>query len=123
MKHFALAIALSFLTPIAVFAAGAPQMCIPVSEAKDIATKQHATWTELTPDQWQFMRGVYMLLPTTPPGLPYGNHAVLVTQGDNGLVMFIDGDKACTPVPVPKAMLEVLADVKSKNIHHRGVAL
>ena len=44
---------------------------------------RNGKWIELTPAQWQFLRGVYALNPETPAGLPYGDKAVLA-QIDNG---------------------------------------
>ena len=66
---------------------------------------RNGKWIELTPEQWEFMRGIYAMNPETPAGLPYGDKAVLAQVDGNsgGLVFFIDGDKACTPMPVPSS--------------------
>ena len=60
---------------------------------------------ELTPDQWQFLRGIYAMNLETPPGLPCGDEAVLahVDGEPDGLVFFVDGDKACAPMNPPTA--------------------
>lgn len=68
--------------------------------AKRAIIANHGKRTELTLAQWQFLRGVYVLNPNTPPGLPFGDKAVLaqVDGKADGLVLFIDGEMACTPL-------------------------
>jgi hypothetical protein len=63
--------------------------------------------------------------PLTPPGLPYGDKAVLakVEGSAGGLVFFIDGDKACTPMPVPDTLLSMMDDVATAKIPHEGSGL
>jgi len=65
---------------------------------------------EITPNQWQFLRGVYAMNPEAPRGLPYGDNAVLAQEsGDSdGLLFFIDGDKPCTPMRAPPALLSLM---------------
>lgn len=40
-----------------------------------------------------------------------------------GLVFFIDGDKACTPMPVPDKLLSMMDDVATAKINHEGSGL
>ena len=86
---------------------------------------RNGKWIELTPEQWQFLRGVYVLNPETPAGLPYGDKAVLAqlenVAGD--LVFFIDGDKACTPMRAPPGLLTLMDDVATAKINHEGAGL
>ena len=65
---------------------------------------------ELTSDQWQFLRGVYAMNPEAPTGLPPGDRAVFRPgRGDaNGLLFFVDGDKAGTPMNAPPALLSLM---------------
>ena len=74
----------------------------------------------MTAEQWQFLRGIYAMNPGTPAGLPYGDKAVLAEVEGNtgGLVFFIDGDKACTPMPVPHELLAMMQDVATATIMH-----
>ena len=84
--------------------------CVDVSLPKNAVIARNGKWIELTPEQWQFLRGVYAVNPETPPGLPYGDKAVLA-QVDNyagGLVFFVDGKKACTPMRAPPALLALM---------------
>ena len=86
---------------------------------------RNGKWIQLTPEQWEFLRGIYAMNPLTPPGLPYGDKAALakVDGNDGGLVFFIDGDKACTPMPVPQTLLSMMDDVATAKINHEGDGL
>jgi hypothetical protein len=86
---------------------------------------QDSKLIELTSDQWQFLRGVYAMNPLTPPGLPYGDRAALARFDElpNGIVFFIDGDRACTPMTVPDELLSMMDDVATARISHEGSAL
>ena len=61
--------------------------------------------------------------PRNPPGLPYGDHAVLARFDDmgSGIVFFVDGDRACTPMSAPPELLSLMKDVESHTIKHEGV--
>ncbi len=122
-RTLALAGALTVL-PQLVFAAEAAR-CVDVSVPKKVIEAQKGKWIELTPDQWQFLRGIYAMNPLTPPGLPYGDKAALATVEGNtgGMVFFIDGDRACTPMPVPKELLVMMDEVATAKITHEGSGL
>ena len=96
--RLAIVVALLALPQVSLAAEEATGECVDVSAPKREITAQHGKWTELTSAQWQFLRGVYVLNPDTPPGLPYGDKAVLVQVDGKagGLVLFIDGEMACT---------------------------
>ena len=83
------------------------------------------TWIELTQVQWQFLRDICAMNPKTPLGLPYGDKAVLaqIERNTGGLVFFIDGDKACTPMQAPPELLALLQDVAMCSINHQGAGL
>ena len=94
--------------------------CVDVSVPKDAIMARNGRWIELTPEQWQFMRGIYAMNPQTPAGLPYGDKAVLAqVEGNNGgMVFFIDGNKACTPMPIPVELITMMRDVATDTINH-----
>jgi hypothetical protein len=94
--------------------------CVDLTVPKNLISAHNGRWIELTNDQWQFLRGIYAMNPQTPAGLPYGDHAVLAqVAGDTGgLVFFIDGDKACTPMPVPRELISMMQDVATNTINH-----
>jgi hypothetical protein len=100
-------------------------LCVDISVPKGSIAAHDGKWTELTPEQWQFLRGIYAMDPETPPGLPYGDKAVLakVEGNDGGLIFFIDGDKACTPMRAPPKLLEMMDDVAAGKIDHEGDGL
>jgi hypothetical protein len=102
-----------------------PSLCIDVSVPKGAIAARNGRWIELTTEQWQFLRGVYVLNPQTPPGLPYGDRAVLAQVDGNGggLVFFIDGNKACTPMPVPVELVTMMNDIAAGAINHETAGL
>ena len=124
MRFLALAGALTVL-PALAHAAGDAAKCVDISVSKKAVEQRNGKWIELTSDQWQFLRGIYAMNPLTPPGLPYGDKAALATVDGNagGLVFFIDGDRACTPMPVPKELLVMMDDVATAKIVHEGDGL
>jgi hypothetical protein len=100
--------------------------CSPISIPKNaVEARTGGKWISLTTDQWQFLRGIYAMNPLTPPGLPYGDRAVLakVDGNDGALVFFIDGDKACTPMAVPAKLLHMLDAVAMGWTEHEGAGL
>lgn len=99
--------------------------CEDVSIPKGKIEARHGKWIKLTADQWEFLRGIYAMNPLTPPGLPYGDAAVLakIDSREDALIFFIDGDKACTPMPIPRALLDMLDKVATSAISHEGSGL
>ena len=122
-RSLAVAAALTVL-PYLAYADDAVR-CVDVAVPKKAVDAEKGKWVELTPEQWEFLRGVYAMNPQTPPGLPYGDKAVLAKLDgrDSGLVFFIDGDKACTPMEAPKELLALLDDVATAKISHEGSGL
>jgi hypothetical protein len=123
LRWLALAAAVTALPP-AAYADGAVR-CVDVSVPRKVVEAEKGKWIELTAEQWEFLRGVYAMNPLTPPGLPYGNRAALarVEGNEGGLVFFLDGDRACTPMAAPKALLALLDDVATAKIAHEGGGL
>jgi hypothetical protein len=122
-RSLAVAAALTVL-PYVAYADDAVR-CIDVAVPKQAVEAKNGKWVVLTPEQWEFLRGVYAMNPTTPPGLPFGDKAALAKLDgrDNGLVFFIDGDRACTPMEAPKELLALLDDVATAKISHEGSGL
>ena len=111
------------IAPLAI--AGEAGHCIDSSTPKKAVENRNGKWIELTQEQWEFLRGVYAMNPATPPGLPFGDKAVLVRVDNDtgGLIFFIDGDRACTPMPAPAALLSMLDDIATARIKHEGSGL
>jgi hypothetical protein len=122
-RSAAMAAALAVLPAVAQAADVA--RCVDVSVPKKVVEAQKGKWIELTPEQWEFLRGIYAMNPSTPPGLPYGDKAALARVDGNeaGLVFFLDGDRACTPMQAPKELLALLNDVALAKISHEGNGL
>ena len=95
---------LTVLPHWAVAADNSPARCVNVSVPKDAISAHHGRWIELTPQQWQFLRGIYAMNPLTPPGLPYG-------------------DRACTPMAVPHQLMAMIVDVATDTIPHEASGL
>jgi hypothetical protein len=123
IRSLALAGALAVLPQIVAAAESA--QCVDVSVPKHAIEARNGKWIQLTAEQWEFLRGIYAMNPLTPPGLPYGDKAALakVDGNDGGLIFFIDGDKACTPMPVPDKLLAMMDDVATAKINHEGNGL
>ena len=120
-RVLALAVGFTVLSQMA-HAADGPARCVDASVPKQAAEARHGKWIELTYDQWQFLRGIYAMNPQTPAGLPFGDKAALVEIDgrSGGLVFFIDGEKACTPMAVPNELLAMMDDVATAKISHEG---
>lgn len=99
--------------------------CIPLSKVKNMIEEKDGRLVTLTPEQWEFIRGIYAMNPETPPGLPVGDKAMLAQKdGDEGgIVIFVDKDKACSPMPIPKQLIDLLKDVATGEIKHIGEGL
>jgi hypothetical protein len=112
------------LLPHASFAENGFTRCIDVSEVKNAILGANGSWTEVTPEQWQFVRGIYAMNPQTPPSLPYGDRAVLARiNRDAGGVVFFNGDRACTPMRAPPELLAMMEDVATATIGHQASGL
>ena len=125
LNRYSLALAAALATlPQLAFASETAQ-CVDVSVPKHAIEARNGKWIQLTEDQWEFLRGIYAMNPLTPPGLPYGDKAALAKVDGNsgGLIFFIDGDKACTPMPVPDKLLAMMDDVATAKINHEGDGL
>lgn len=112
--------------PHAAFAAEkAARNCVDSSIPRHAIEARNGRWIELTSQQWQFLRGIYAVNPETPPGLPYGDRAVLarLDGSPSGLVFFIDGDRACTPMSAPPQLLALMQEVATGDINHEGAGL
>ena len=87
--------------------------CVDLPTVRAATTGEKNKLIELTSDQWQFLRGIYTMNPEAPAGLPDGDKAVLRLGdgGSTGLLFFVDGDKACTPMNAPPALLSLMDQV------------
>ena len=88
--------------------------CAELATATAMIVGQDLKLTEITPDQWQFLRGVYAMNPEAPLGLPHGDNAVLARDrgGPEDLLFFVDGDTSSAPMQAPPALLSLMDQVE-----------
>ena len=88
LRFLALIAALAILPQFAL--ASETSNCVDISVPKKAVEAHNGKWIELTPEQWEFLRGIYAMNPLTPPGLPYGDKAALAkVDGDSGGSCFL----------------------------------
>ncbi len=129
MTPRAIFLALAALVGLASFPARADEAvkwsCTSMDGAKAMARALGgADFVTLTDDQWQFLRGVFVMAPDTPESLPPGDQAAMSLRPDgSGSVIFVDGDRACAPVKLGREAVEVLMMVGRGDIVHAGQGL
>lgn len=94
--------------------------CVDLAIPKGAIEARDGKWIALADAQYRFIEGVYALNPQTPPGLPYGDRAILAQtkSSDGGMIFFVDGERACTPMPIPKELIEMLSDIGAGIVSH-----
>ena len=61
--------ALTVLPQMGFAADNLTSRCVDISVPKGAIAARNGKWIELTPEQWQFLRGIYAMNPETPAGL------------------------------------------------------
>ena len=124
-RRFLLIVGAVALPPQIAVGAEFANRCVDLATVRTAATGQNSELIELTSDQWQFLRGIYAMNPEAPPGLPYGDKAVFTQGGDdsNGLLFFVDDDKACTPMNAPRGLLSLMDQFAVGDTNHQGADL
>ena len=78
--------------------------------------KDKGTWTSMSHDQWEFLRGIYALNPQTSAGLPPGDRAeLIVLPNGHGFVLFEEGSKGCDIMMAPKPLQAFIEAVGRKG--------
>ena len=120
-KASLLAAALLASIPAPALADGARPGCKALAAIKkDMGDK--IRWSALTPGQFHFAQGAYVLAPMTPPGLPHGDKAVLVQkEGEkDGVIFFIAGPLACAALPAPEILIKMMGAIKTGALDGEG---
>jgi len=122
MKSILLTFFLFSLSSFAFAGGKEDKLCVDISGPKNEITKNEGKWIELTEIQRAFLAGIYVLNLNTPSGLPFGEKAILTQRKDDdtGLILFQDGDKVCTPMMIPKEIIDMMNDVGSGKVLHEG---
>lgn len=101
--------------------------CSAAAPIKAAFEAKHGRWITVTTDQFNFLRGIYALNPNTAPGLPPGGSAVLAqvegTEDAGGVVFFISGDLACTPMTVVAPLVKMMREVEGSRAPREGVPM
>ena len=88
----------------------APQ-CVPVSKIGSVSRL-----TKLTPEQFQFVRALYVAIPPISRQLPPGDSAVVASAEGKAMVALVADGKACARFLAPDFILSMLAQVgKGEN--------
>jgi len=99
--------------------------CGAIESAKEMA---HAMgggdFIALTNDQFQFVRGLFVMAPDTPASLPPGDHAEMSLRPDGSAsIIFVDGDRACAPIKLGPEAIRIVMQVGSGDLVHAGRGL
>src|SRR5580700_5511011 len=80
--------------------------CVPVS-----AIKSAATVTDLTPEQFQFTRALYIAIPPISRKLPPGDRAIMASSGGAVMIALVDGGQTCARFLAPDFIQDMLVQV------------
>jgi hypothetical protein len=122
-RHLLFVIGGRVLPPKMAFGAEFANRSAGLAIAPAASMGQNGKLIALTSDQWQFLRGVYAMNLEAPPGLPYGDNAVLAQDmGDSDdLLFFVEGDKLCAPMHAPPGLLSLMNQVVMAEISQHNV--
>ncbi len=90
--------------------ADAPE-CVPVSQ---IGSVSHVT--RLTPEQFQFVRALYVAIPPVSRQLPPGDSAVMASAGGKAMIALVADGQACARFLAPDFVLSMLVEVGRGDI-------
>ncbi len=80
--------------------------CIPVSEIGSVSRL-----TKLTPEQFQFVRALYVAIPPVSRELPPGDSAVVASAGGTSMIALVADGQACARFLAPDFVLSMLVQV------------
>jgi hypothetical protein len=89
--------------------------CVPVAEFKSVSTV-----TDLSPEQFQFVRALYVALPPVSRTLPPGDHAVMAASGNIKMLALVADGQACARFLAPDFIQKMLTQVGEGQIVHVG---
>ncbi len=90
--------------------ADAPQ-CVAVSEIGSVSRL-----TKLTPEQFQFVRALYVAIPPVSRSLPPGNSAVVASADGKAMIALVLDGETCARFLAPDFILTMLAQVGKGEI-------
>ena len=89
--------------------------CVPVSEFKTVSTV-----IELTPEQFQFVRALFVALPPVSRTLPPGDRAVMATSGDAVMLALVADGRSCARFLAPDFITAMVIQVGMGETGHIG---
>ena len=89
--------------------------CVPVSELKTVSTV-----IELTPEQFQFVRALYVALPPASRTLPPGDKAIMAKSGDAVMLALVADGRSCARFLAPDFITAMLIQVGRGENGHIG---
>jgi hypothetical protein len=92
--------------------------CVAVSEIKSVSKV-----TDLTPEQFQFVRALYVAIPPVSQKLPPGDHAVMASSGGAVMVALVADGQACARFLAPDFIQTMLAQVGQGMVVSLGTPL
>ncbi|HEY1453048.1 MAG TPA: hypothetical protein VGF57_06255 [Roseiarcus sp.] len=95
-------------------AADAPE-CVPVSQISSVSRL-----TKLTPEQFQFVRALYIAIPPISRQLPPGDSAVVASASGKAMIALVSDGQACARFLAPDFVLSMLVQVGRGEIGTLG---
>jgi hypothetical protein len=97
--------------------ADAPE-CVPISAVKSVSTVK-----DLTPEQFQFVRALYVAIPPISRKLPPGDRAVMASSGGAVMLALVAIGQACARLLAPDFIQTMLAQVGQGTTIELGTPL
>jgi len=89
--------------------------CVPVKEFQSVSTV-----INLTPDQFQFVRALYVALPPVSRTLPPGDHAVMASADGVVMLALVSDEQACARFLAPDFIQAMLVQVGEGQVIRVG---
>jgi hypothetical protein len=80
--------------------------CVPVSQIGSVSRL-----TKLTPEQFQFVRALYIAIPPVSRELPPGDSAVVASASGRSMIALVADGQACARFLAPDFILSMLVQV------------
>ena len=89
--------------------------CVPVDAFRSVSTV-----TDLTPEQFQFVRALFVALPPVSRTLPPGDRAVMASSGGAVMLALVADGQACARFLAPDFIQIMLIEVGQGKTAHIG---
>ena len=79
-----------------------------------------STVTDLTPEQFQFVRAFYVAIPPVSRSLPPGDHAIMAISGGDVMLALVADGQACARFLAPDFIQAMVIQVGEGQTGHIG---